>query len=132
MDWAEMMNRNESSFWGLLGLKLLSADKEKVEIGLTVSEKHLNIMGIVHGGVLTAMMDQAMGTLAIALKDGTPGVTTQINVNFLNAMKSGELVATAYVVHASYRTVTLRAEIHDEDGVLGCISTASFRMMKQS
>lgn len=131
MDWHDMMSRNESTLWGLLGFKLISADKEKVELGLTVSEKHMNVMGIVHGGVLTAMMDQAMGTLAIALKDGTPAVTTHINVNFLNAMKSGELVATAYIVHASYRTVTLRAEIHDENGVLGCISTATFRMLKQ-
>lgn len=131
MDWSEMMSRNETSFWGFIGFKLLTTEEDKVEVGLTATEQHLNLMGIVHGGVLTAMMDQAMGTLAMIHWQGTPGVTTQIDVNFLNAMTSGELVATAHIVHASPRTLILRAEIHNADGILGCISTATFRMMKK-
>lgn len=134
MDWSEMMSRNETSFWGFIGFKLITADEDQVKIGLAVSEQHLNLMGIVHGGVLTAMMDQAMGTLAISHWNGTPGVTTHIDVNFLNAMTStnGELVATAYIVHASQRTLILRAEVHNADGILGCISTATFRMIKNN
>lgn len=132
MDWSEMMSRNETSFWGFIGFKLLTAKEDKVEVGLVATEQHLNQMGIVHGGVLTAMMDQAMGTLSMLHWQGTPGVTTHIDVNFLNAMTSGELVATAHKVHATQRTLTLRAEIHNEDGILGCISTATFRMMKNT
>ncbi|MFD3261012.1 PaaI family thioesterase [Paenibacillus lentus] len=130
MDWADIMSRSENSFWGLLGLRLLSADSQRVEIGLTAIESHLNSMGIVHGGVLSSMMDQAMGTLVTAAKGGREGVTTHLNINFLSPMSMGELIATAYPLHETYRTMTLRSEVRNSDGILGCISTATFRLPK--
>ncbi|WP_246054438.1 PaaI family thioesterase [Paenibacillus anaericanus] len=132
MDWSEIIARSEKSFWGLLGLRMLSADSKLVELGLTVNESHLNSMGIVHGGVLSSMMDQAMGTLVTAIKNGSQGVTTHLNVNFLSAMRSGELIASAYPLHETHRTMTLRSEVRGEDGTLACISTATFRLPRDS
>ncbi|MGG6311210.1 PaaI family thioesterase [Paenibacillus macerans] len=130
MNWSEeIRQRDEQSFWGLLGLHLLSAEKDRVEIGLTAGSSHLNSMGIVHGGVLSSMMDQAMGTLVATVK-GRLGVTTHLNVNFLSPMRTGELVASAYPLHETHRTMTLRSEIRDGEGTLGCISTATFRLPK--
>lgn len=130
MDWTDIMSRSEKSFWGLLGLRLLSADSQRVEIGLTATESHLNSMGIVHGGVLSAMMDQAMGTLVTATKEGREGVTTHLNVNFLSPMQMGELIVTAYPLHETFRTMTLRAEVRNSEGLLGSIATATFRLPK--
>lgn len=130
MEWTEMMEKNESSFWGLVGFRLLTADKEKVELAITADQQHLNTIGIVHGGVLSAMMDQAMGTLVSTIKDGRFGVTTHLDVKFLTALKRGELIASAYPIHETYRTMTLRAEVRNEEGILGCISTATFRLPK--
>lgn len=126
IDWTEITSRNEKSFWGLLGLRMLSVDNSHVKLGLTVTESHLNSMGIVHGGVLSSMLDQAMGTLVTAVKNGQQGVTTNLNITFLSAMRSGELVVSAYPVHESLRSMTLRAEVHGEDGTLACIGTATF------
>lgn len=130
VDWTDIMSRSETTFWGLLGLRLLSADNQRVEIGLTATESHLNSMGIVHGGVLSSMMDQAMGTLFTAIKEGQEGVTTHLNVNYLSPMSTGELIVTAYPLHETFRTMTLRAEVRDSEGTLGCISTATFRLPK--
>lgn len=132
MDWNEIMQREEKSFWGLLGMRLISAEKDRVEIGITAGDSHLNSMGIVHGGVLSAMMDQAMGTLVAVSKDGIQGVTTHLNVNFVSPMRKGELIATAYPVHESSRSMTLKAEVRDSNDVLGCISTATFRLPRLS
>lgn len=130
MDWnEEILRRDEQSFWGLLGLRLLSADKARVELGLTAQASHLNSMGIVHGGVLSSMMDQAMGTLVAKVK-GKLGVTTHLNVNFLSPMRTGELVVSAFPLHETHRTMTLRSEVRNEEGTLGCISTATFRLPK--
>ncbi|GIP52325.1 PaaI family thioesterase [Paenibacillus vini] len=131
MDWNEIMSKEEHSFWGLLGMKLISADSSRVEIGLKAGDQHLNSMGIVHGGVLSSMMDQAMGTLVAAIRKGTQGVTTHLNVNFLSAMRKGELVASAFLLHESQRTMTLRAEVRNEEGTLACISTATFRLPRE-
>ncbi len=131
MEWDEIMRKEEQSFWGLMGMKLISADSNLVEIGLTAGDQHLNSMGIVHGGVLSSMMDQTMGTLVAAIKNGSQGVTTHLNVNFLNAMRKGELIASAFLLHESRRTMTLRAEVRNEEGVLGCIATATFRLPRE-
>ncbi|GIO41903.1 PaaI family thioesterase [Paenibacillus apis] len=129
MEWKEIMGKEEHSFWGLLGMELISVDKQMVEIGLNADERHLNSMGIVHGGVLSAMMDQSMGTLVAAVK-GRLGVTTHLNVQFLSPMHKGVLKVSAFPLHETYRTMTLRAEVRDAEGVLGCISTATFRVPK--
>jgi len=132
MDWNEMLRKEENSFWGLLGMRFISADPTCVELGLTAGDSHLNSMGIVHGGVLSSLMDQAMGTLVAVIKEGVFGVTTHLNVNFLNAMRKGELVAAAYPVHESRRTMTVRAEVRNAEGVLGCMATATFRLPRQT
>lgn len=131
MEWDDIMRKEEHTFWGLLGMRLITADENRVELGVTAGESHLNSMGIVHGGVLSAMMDQAMGTLVAAIKKGRQGVTTHLNVNFLSPMHHGELVATAYPLHESPRTMTLRAEVRNSEGILGCISTATFRLPRE-
>ncbi|WP_138493900.1 PaaI family thioesterase [Paenibacillus pinistramenti] len=131
MDWTDLLNRNNQTFWGFLGMELLHADAARVELGLEVKEHHLNSKGIVHGGVLSSLMDQAMGVLVSAARNGVEGVTTHLNVNFVTAMGTGRLVASAYPVHETYRTMTMRAEIRNEQGELGCVATATFRLPKQ-
>lgn len=70
-----------------------------------------------------------MGMLVGAVK-GRLGVTTHLNVNFLSPMRMGELVAAAFPLHETHRTMTLRSEVRDGAGTLGCISTATFRLPK--
>lgn len=127
MEWNNLLDQENQSFWGLLGMELISAEKQAVFIELNADDKHLNLGGIVHGGVLSAVMDQAMGILAATVK-GRLGVTTHLNVQFLSPMHKGRLHVSAFPLHESYRTMTLRAEVRDADGVLGCISTATFRV----
>ncbi|WP_223070424.1 PaaI family thioesterase [Paenibacillus caui] len=130
MDWTDIMARNDKTFWGFLGMKLISVDSGRVEIGLDAEEKHLNSMGIVHGGVLSSLMDQAMGILLSEAKGGAQGVTTHLNVNFLSPMSPGQLVASAFPVHETFRTMTMRAEVRNAEGRLGCIATSTFRLSK--
>lgn len=132
MEWSDIMKNEEQSFWGMLGMRLISADNSKVEIGITAGPLHLNSMGIVHGGVLSSIMDQAMGMLVAKIKDGQLGVTTHLNVHFLSAMKEGELIAAAYSLHETFRTITLRAEVRNGEGELACISTATFRLPRNT
>ncbi|CAM2887443.1 PaaI family thioesterase [Paenibacillus sediminis] len=128
----EIVVEGEERFWGLLGCRLISSDEKNVTIGLTTNRTHWNSMGIVHGGVLSSLMDQAMGMLAIKVRDGMPAVTTNLNVHFLAPMEQGELTATARVIHETNRTITLQAEVRDADGVLGSVATGTFRVVKLS
>ncbi|MDO7905749.1 PaaI family thioesterase [Paenibacillus sp. JX-17] len=125
-----MVEEGQERFWGYLGCRLISATEQEVKIGLTADEHHTNSMGIVHGGVLSSLMDQAMGMVATAAKKVDACVTTNLNVHYLSPMRKGELTVTAKVVHMAGRSLTAEAFVHDAAGTLGCMATGSFRVIK--
>lgn len=125
----EMIARGENTFWSYLGCEFVSADEEKVVIALDAKEHHTNSMGIIHGGVLTSLMDQAMGMVATAAKNDDSCVTTNINVHFMSAMTTGRLTVTARVLHMAGRSLTTEARIYDSEGTFGCMATATFRVV---
>ncbi|WP_046215424.1 PaaI family thioesterase [Paenibacillus wulumuqiensis] len=129
--WDEVLKASEKMYWGLLGCRLIKSELDHITIGLTATSRHLNHMHIVHGGVLMSMMDQAMGMMSMALQDGQPCVTTNMNTHFVQAMTEGELLAEARVIHHAGRTVTLQAEVKDGNGVTGAIATATFIATRQ-
>ncbi|MCL9660116.1 PaaI family thioesterase [Paenibacillus hunanensis] len=125
-EWQEILESSERMYWGLLGCRLVESHHEYIKIALTATERHLNHMHIVHGGVMMSMMDQAMGMMSMAVQGGQPCVTTNMNTHFVQSMGEGELYAIARVIHQSGRTMTLQAEITNEAGETGAIATATF------
>ncbi|WP_419892033.1 PaaI family thioesterase [Paenibacillus xylanexedens] len=126
----KMVEDGDGRFWGFLGCRYIKGDGKEVQIALTAGEHHTNSMGIIHGGVLTSMMDQAMGMVATAAMEVDGCVTTNLNVHFLAPMKQGELTVTATVLHQAGRSVTTQSEVRDESGTLGCMATATFRIAR--
>ena len=67
-----------------LGIEPVEADPGLVTFRLDLGEFHLNPFGIVHGGVLAALMDTAMGCAVHSLLPAAVGyVTGELNVRFL-------------------------------------------------
>lgn len=124
-----MISKGLDTFWGFLGCEFISGNGQEVKIALDAKKHHTNSLGIVHGGVLTSLMDQAMGMVATAAKNVDACVTTNMNVHFVSPMKQGRLTVTAIVIHEAGRSLTTEARIHDSEGTLGCISTGSFRVL---
>ena len=59
--------------------------------GLLVLPRHLNALGIVHGGLLTAFLDAAMGAAAWRAS-GRRCVTLTLNVEFLSHGRPGDWI----------------------------------------
>lgn len=92
-----------------------------------VSAEHLNPHGSVHGAVLFAMVDTAMGAATMSVLDeGWLCASIDVQVRFCKAAFDGELVATANVMQAGKRIVHLLAEIRDQDGALVGLASGSF------
>ncbi|MDP4097461.1 PaaI family thioesterase [Paenibacillus sp. P96] len=128
----KMIEEGDNKFWGYLGCTFLGAENGEIRIGLQAEEHHTNSMGIIHGGVLTALMDQAMGMAATSSRQQDACVTTNLNVHFLSAMHKGKLEVRARVIHEAGRTITTEAELRDEKGTLGCMATATFRVLRST
>jgi uncharacterized protein (TIGR00369 family) len=56
-----------------------------------VERRHLNINGVVHGGVYATILDTAMGAAVVSLLgEGETTATTSLYVEFLRAAREGE------------------------------------------
>jgi acyl-coenzyme A thioesterase 13 len=62
-------------------------------IGLRVEEKHLNVRGIAHGGMLVTLADSALGiVLSTSRPTPQPMVTVSLSTDFADAARLGDWV----------------------------------------
>ncbi|MDG0793167.1 PaaI family thioesterase [Cohnella ginsengisoli] len=126
---SEMVERARRTFWGYLGCELIRRDARETVVELDVEERHMNLIGMMHGGVHTALLDSAMGLAAMAARPDEDVVTSSLNIHFTAPARAGRVRATATVVHMSGRMVTAEGRLYTADGKLSSMATASFRVL---
>ncbi|MFT0548738.1 PaaI family thioesterase [Allopusillimonas ginsengisoli] len=102
------------------------------QYGLVVSERHLNAAGVVHGGTITTLLDQALSALAWHHAGKTPCVTVQLNSSFLDAARCGELlIATGRVVRATRSMIFMVGEVMVEECTIATCQ-GIFKIVRES
>lgn len=102
-----------------LGIAFLDAEPGTARVAYTVSPRHFNAMGTLHGGILCDLADVAMGfAYAAALAEGEAFTTAELKINFLRPIRDGRLVATARVVHDGRTLALVECDVCDEAGKL--------------
>lgn len=124
----ELQQRAQSTFWGYLGCELVEVKDTYVIISLELAEHHKNMVGIVHGGVMMSMLDNAMGLILLSKGENT--VTATMNTHFLSNIKNGKIYCKAELLHATKRTNTMTATLYDEHNELLAYASGSYRLMK--
>ena len=109
----------------LMGVEVLSAEKDAVRAKLVVRSDLCTAGNIMHGGAIMAFADTlgAMGTvLNIPREAGT--TTIESKTNFLSAAREGTTVhAEATPIHVGKKTCVFQTRITREDGKLVAIVT---------
>jgi uncharacterized protein (TIGR00369 family) len=92
----------------------------------TVDPAHHNPYGTLHGGVVMALMDSAMGHLvgAAVHAEGRFNAAAQMSVNFLSPVRAGTVRARARVVKLGKRLAVVEATAETSDGVAVASATA--------
>ena len=79
---------------------------------IEVRPELLNPNGVVHGGVLFAMADTAMGAaLHTTLAQGEYCATVEIKIHFLQPVSKGKIRCTTRLVHRGSRIAVLESHI---------------------
>ncbi len=97
---------------------------------LQADARHLNRSGVVHGGLLATMLDNASGVTASLTVDPAgrrPFVTLSLTTHFLAPAHEGLLEARARVTGGGRRTLFIDAELHDGAGRLIATSCGVFK-----
>jgi uncharacterized protein (TIGR00369 family) len=98
------------------GFRIVSVEAGSAELSLPRRPDLLQFFGHFHGGVITALADQAAG---IAITSGLPagriGVTVEIKVNFLSPADGHELIARAKTLKMSGSIGVATVEVFTKD-----------------
>ena len=106
------------------GIRIVSAEKDKVVGEIDADERHLNNRGIVHGGAYMAFADDVGGTTAgLNLAAGMSTTTIESKSNFFRASPPGKLTAVSVPVHVGRRTIVVQTSIFGADGKLAAMVT---------
>jgi 1,4-dihydroxy-2-naphthoyl-CoA hydrolase len=102
-----------------LGVEGVEASPERVVLRGAWAPEHCTAAGILHGGYLMTLADMTAAMLAF-LNVPAAGTTTTIEAktNFLAAVRSGAVTASAELVHKGRRTIVLQVDTTDEAGRL--------------
>ena len=107
-------------FAATLGLTDVAANPQQVQAMLAWDPALCTTMGTMHGGALMALADSVGGYCAfLNLPDGAAGTTTiESKTNFLRAVRSGAVRATARPLHVGRTVIVIDTELHDDEGRL--------------
>jgi acyl-CoA thioesterase len=120
-------------FLELLEIRPVSAGPGRAEFEMTVAERHLRTLGLLHGGVMAAFLDTALGYAAVTTAPEQHYVVTmQLNANFIRPAWRGEtLRAVGEIVHTGRQTAVARGEVRTADGKLVAAGSATFMYLPQ-
>ena len=105
-----------------------------VELGVVLATEHCNSRGLVHGGVIAALADNAMGlsfASARASNDGdAPGgiVTVSLSVDFAASGRTGQWMLITPRVLKAGRSMGFVDALVTADGTVIARASATFRV----
>jgi len=122
-----------SRAWAWLGLEMTDSGEGWATVTMTPTEDMANVSGFVHGGMISALADSAMGR---SLRTVQPGVARamsfDLKLSFVNAAKIGEtLRATGRVIHAGRRTMVAECRVEGREGRLIATASGTFAVTRE-
>lgn len=103
-------------------IKMVSVKRDEAVFSLDIREESKNSFGMVHGGAIYAMADNAAGF--VVHTDGRHHVTQTSTLHFLRNQSEGTVRATARVRHRGNTTALVAVDITGDNGKL--IATGEF------
>src|ERR1700742_1353031 len=101
-----------------------------VIIGLRLGKPHTNARGLIHGGLIAALADNAMGLSCIQQMSGTSSlVTIGLSVDFIGSATIGQWLAVESDVIRTGSTICFAQSLVKADEVTIARANATFRVV---
>jgi acyl-coenzyme A thioesterase 13 len=111
------LDQSPSAVGRWLNGKLIAAQKGHMEVEFTVREDMTNSMGMLHGGIASAILDDVVGTMVYALGREFAFTSVNLNCDFLHAGRVGDVVLTkAKVIREGKNIIHVEGEIVNSEG----------------
>jgi uncharacterized protein (TIGR00369 family) len=108
-----------SAFHTWAGMDVVEASPGEVTVAMDVLDRHLNLQGLVHGGMLAILADTACGlSIRSAMEPGRLHVTTDLDIHYLAPARPGRLLGRARAIKVGRSLAFAEASVEDGDGRL--------------
>jgi uncharacterized protein (TIGR00369 family) len=119
-----------SAFHSWIGMELVAASPGRVEIALDAAEHHLNLQGVLHGGIIATLADTATGLAVRSMvPQGRRHVTVQLDVHYLSPGRLGRVTAVGTTVRVGTSIGYAEADVTDDRGRLLARAAATVAVM---
>jgi uncharacterized protein (TIGR00369 family) len=121
------MTLDHVPFAKLLGIEVDSVEPGHAVLSMKLRHEHMRNNAIAHGGVIATLIDSAMAIAIMALlEENERTVTVDLTIHYLRPVPEGSAKASARVVRAGRRVVTVSAELFDADGKLAATAISTY------
>jgi len=102
-----------------VGIEIDAIEPGRARLSLEVTERHLQLQGVMHGGATATLIDTAVAfAIAGASEPGARFTTVEMKINYLLAIRTGRIVADAHLIRDGRRIVVAECDVHDANGRL--------------
>jgi uncharacterized protein (TIGR00369 family) len=124
-DLRERLAASEFHTWA--GMEVLEATAGEITVAMDVRDRHVNLQGLVHGGMLAILADTVCGlSIRSAMEAGRLHVTTDMDIHFLSPARPGRLFGRGKAVRVGRSLAFAEASIEDAEGKLLARAQARF------
>lgn len=111
-----------------IGLKLdFSFNGKTMSTDFVPLKEHQGYMDIVHGGIISTLLDEVMVKCAIEM--GMPAVTAQMDIRLRKALNVGQkITVSAEIIKDTKKVLTSYAKAVTDDGII--IADATGKLIK--
>jgi uncharacterized protein (TIGR00369 family) len=106
-------------------------EPDRVRIRLPYAEDNTTIADVVHGGAIASLVDVAATAACWAsprVEPGARGTTIGFAINYLNAGRGQDLIATAAVIQRGASISVCDVAVHGADGALVARATVTYKV----
>jgi uncharacterized protein (TIGR00369 family) len=119
-----------SVFHTWAGMEVVQAEPGEVTVSMGLDDRHINLQGFVHGGMLAVLADTVCGlAVRTAMEPGRLHVTVSIDVHFLSPARPGRILGRGKALRIGRSLAYAEASIEDEDGRLLARASSRFSVM---
>lgn len=105
------------------GLMFRKVSENKYEFKSTITENHLNVAGITHGGYLAAIIDAGAGTAAHRVSNNAPCVTISLDIKYIGASRADdEIIGTVNIQKKTNTLVFLDCQLKNDNTLIASAS----------
>ena len=108
-----------SEFHTWAGMEVVEASAGEVTVAMDALDRHVNLQGLIHGGMLAILADTACGlSIRSAMEAGRLHVTTDMDIHYLAPTRPGRLYGRGKAVRVGRTLAFAEASIEDAEGKL--------------